>query len=101
MSKNITTYEEFEEAKNISGKVLIDFWAPWCGPCRMMMPTIDEIDKEGNITVFKVNTDDADKKIIEEMSIRSIPTLVFFKDGEHVATRVGASSKDKIVGEFK
>ena len=82
------TEKEFEEKVN-GGKVLIDCYAPWCGPCRMLSPVIDELAKEvTDYTFYKLNVDDAEEVAIK-YGIMSIPTLLMFDNGE---------LKDKIVG---
>lgn len=77
--------------------VMIDFWASWCGPCRMLAPTVDEIEAEydGRVVVAKCNVDDADEASMQ-FRIRNIPTLLFFKGGEMVNRLVGAVSKQEI-----
>lgn len=77
--------------------LLVDFWAPWCGPCRMMSPLIDQIGKEymGKLVVGKVNVDE-NPTISRQFGISSIPTLILFKKGQAVNKIIGSVSKNKI-----
>ncbi len=79
------------------GVCVVDFWAPWCGPCRMIAPIIEELadDYEGKAKICKVNTDE-EQDIAIAYGIRSIPTLLFFKDGELKDQMIGAAGKQVI-----
>lgn len=93
------TSENFDVIKE--GVALVDFWAPWCGPCRMISPIIEELanDYEGKAKICKVNTDEA-QDLAVQFGVRSIPTILFFKDGELKAQLIGAQSKQIIADKL-
>lgn len=104
MSKYLTVSDaSFESDVLKSDKpVLVDFWAPWCGPCRMIAPIIEELanDYDGKAKIAKVNVDD-NPQISTQFGIRSIPTLLIFKNGQVVDQIVGAVPKSVIEGKLK
>ena len=94
----IATKTKFDGLLESEKLVIVDFWATWCGPCRMLSPLLDEVEEEmaDRITVVKVNVDDADE-IAMRYRIMSIPTLVFVKNGQMVDRTVGAMPKSALV----
>ena len=94
----VATNTNFEELLQDEKLVIVDFWATWCGPCRMLSPLLDEVEEEmaDKITVVKVNVDDADE-IAMNYRIMNIPTLLFFKGGLQVDKTVGAMPKNALV----
>ena len=97
--KDLTAENFADEIK--SGVVLVDFWAPWCGPCRMQTPILEEIvDKVGDAKIAKVNVDDA-PSVAAQFGIQSIPTLIVFKDGEPAQKFVGVQQAPALISALE
>ena len=97
------TEENFDtEVLKSDVPVLVDFWAEWCGPCKMMNPVIEDVAKDfdGRFKVAKVNVDDA-QDLAAQFNIMSIPTLLLFKGGQPVEQMIGAMSKDQLIERIK
>ena len=97
MAKQVTD-DSFElDVLQADGPVLVDFWAEWCGPCKQIAPSLDEISEEleGKVSLAKVNIDE-NPETPSKYGVRGIPTLMLFKDGEVASTKVGALPKSKL-----
>ncbi|SFG57899.1 thioredoxin TrxA [Pseudomonas sp. NFACC45] len=95
--KHVTDASFDEEVLKSEGPVLVDYWAEWCGPCKMIAPVLDEIAQtyEGKLTVAKLNIDE-NQETPPKYGVRGIPTLMLFKNGNVEATKVGALSKSQL-----
>ena len=91
-----------EEVLKSEGKVLVDFYADWCGPCKMMSPIIEDIAKEveGNVKVGKVNVDN-NQELAIEYDVMSIPTIIVFENGKPIKTFIGVTDKNEILSVLK
>ncbi|BDQ28412.1 Thioredoxin TrxA [Helicobacter ailurogastricus] len=97
MSGYIELTDKNFDSETKSGAVVVDFWAPWCGPCKMLSPIIDELASEytGRAKICKVNTDEQEE-LSARFGIRSIPTVLYMKDGQVLNQTVGALSKQSL-----
>ncbi|MFV3015563.1 thioredoxin 1 [Pseudomonas sp. TE36184] len=95
--KHVTDATFEAEVLKAAGPVLVDYWAEWCGPCKMIAPVLDDIAAEydGKLTIAKLNIDE-NQETPTKHGVRGIPTLMLFKDGEVAATKVGALSKSQL-----
>ena len=95
------TNQNLEQVLKSSSVVVVDFWATWCGPCRMLAPTVEEVSElmEGKAVVAKCNVDEV-REVAMQYRIMSIPTLIYFKNGEVVDKTVGVVSKEDIVSKI-
>ncbi len=96
--KAITDSQFEKEVLQAKGLVLVDFWAEWCGPCRQLIPVLEEVSKEmsGKVEICKINVDES-PNTAAQYGIRSIPTMFLFKDGKQIDTKVGLNSKSSVV----
>ncbi len=98
MLKHITNKEFNEEVLKSESKVLVDFYADWCGPCRMLAPVMDKIGEEYN--VYKINIDD-EEELAKQYGIMSIPCVISFKDGKEVERSIGLVDKETLLKMLK
>ncbi len=96
------TDENFEGYLNSGKPMVLDFWAEWCGPCRMIGPIIEELaqDYDGRVVIGKMDVD-SNNDVVGQFGIRNIPTVIFFKDGKMVDKVVGATTKDKFIEKIE
>ena len=101
MTQQISAAEFESKVLGASKPVLVDFFATWCGPCRMMAPTIDEVSQEmaGKASVYKLDIDEA-PQIAQQLGIMSVPTFMVFKDGKVASQTIGAQPKENILALF-
>jgi len=97
MTKQIKDNEFESEVINSKLPVLIDFWAEWCGPCRMLSPILDQLSEEmeGKVKIVKMNIDE-NPETPSKFGVRGIPTMLLFKEGKQIATKVGAQPKNAL-----
>ena len=95
MLKHINNRDEFKAAIK-EGTVLVDFFATWCGPCKMLAPVLEEVSKETDATIIKVDVDEA-SALAAEYGIQAVPTLMLFKNGERVDIRMGYQNKNQLL----
>ena len=96
------TRENFDKAISDSSiAVLVDFWAPWCGPCKALSPILDEISKESSdlVTIYKVNVDE-ETELAQDIGVQSIPTMLLYKNGNLNEKLIGLKSKDEILSSL-
>lgn len=96
----LTNEEKFKEDVLSKDFVLVDFYADWCGPCRMIAPFLEEIQSEINVDIVKINIDES-PNLASEYNVMSIPTIAIFKKGEKISVNVGAASKARLIDWIK
>ena len=102
MALELTDATFEQEVKKSAVPVMIDFWAPWCGPCRMLGPTVEKLAEEykGRVKIVKMNTDE-NQEVASTLGIQSIPTMIFFKNGQVADKLVGAQPEKEIRNQLE